>query len=283
MHKAAIGLLAFLSCLSILGCSNRPSQKLTTVDVTPIKKLLIRGFCNEIYWSDLGKQILGAQLPLEIKSEGDTFYAWIDSVIIIPSQTTSRFFSGRVKDGVLLGGGGYNPGLIPQVPGHQRERHHFESGIIIKDVLSIPSDCTPKFQSSEVKEAMIQRILETMKKRLKKEMGSQQHSISFKLVIADFGVDDYGTMLILDDPKEFEIYYVTFRNAQDYSDEYRRWGGYPVWRYEMSGTGITVSDKLEDKRRLASKIRMIGIERVIKLYGKLWPQVNETRKHGARP
>ena len=223
----------------------------------PIKEALSRSLCYELYWQGQKYQV-GVPLPLDIKIQQERFLAWIDDLKVAQGVRMSGFFIGRVKDGkgVALLDRGYNVDVSPQVPGYAEDRRHFVGGTM-KDTLTIPTDCTPRYDPpTPQKERKLQTVVTTMQKQLSSfvRIGAAKYPREITLIIADFNIDYPRTYVLVKPPGE--LYTVTLHNRQDYDDDlYEREGEYPLG-------SLRVTPHLKD---LLAKIHKHGIIRKIVL------------------
>lgn len=230
-----------------------------SVQLVPIKEALTRYLCYQIYWQGQNYRS-GVSVPLEIKIRQDKFLAWGDSLQLTKRDRISNFFIGRMKEGrgavILMRG--YNLNLSPQVPGYAEDRDHFRVDTI-KDALTVPTDCTPRYDPSTLqKERMVDTIVSTLQNQLSSlvRSGAAKYPKEVKLIIADFNVDYPETYVLVEPANNFagDLYTVTLHDPKDYdSGEYERDGEYPLGQK-------TVKPYLKP---LLKKIRKHGIAKKI--------------------
>jgi len=263
-----LAILCFYVPLSF-GSSQSPVK---TAQITVVKNAVVRYSCFQVYWHGWNRKqgtplplqlrIEGDEhlsLPYEIKADGKRFIAWIKGVEFHRGNRIDQFLTGRVSNdsAAIILSEGYNADLRPPVPGHAENRSRFKGSQVITDTLTIPTDCTPRYDSpTPQKERMLRAVVTTMEKRLSSfvRTGAAQYPKEVTLIIADFNVDYPSTYILVDLPGELYTYSVTLHDPQDYdSDQYEREGEYPFGNIRI---------KPEHKELLA-KIRKHGIVRKI--------------------
>lgn len=196
--------------------------------ITQIKEALIRWLCYEVYWSagTPSTSILEKTLPFEIKTEADKFYVWVNDLDVTESHHMAGFYWGRIKngEGAIIMREAYNINLIPPLPSHQKNRRYFESGDVVKDNLTMPADCTPRYDPMTAqKELILNTIISSMKKTFSRWMqtGIATYPHEITLVISDFNIDYPWVFVLVEDNNK--LYRVTLHDPQDYDkieDEY---------------------------------------------------------------
>jgi hypothetical protein len=133
----------------------------------------------------------------------------------------------------------------------------FAAGPLITDTLTIPTDCTPRYEPlTRQKGRMVETVVSTLQKRLSAWMqrGIATYPREVTLNIADFNVDYPSTYILVEPP--VELYTATLHKVSDYdSDEYERDGEYPLGEIRMK----------PHMKDLLEKIRKHGIVRKIVL------------------
>jgi hypothetical protein len=212
-----------------------------------IKTAVTRSLCYDVYWGGGRFYRKGVPLPLKIKIEGTKFYAQLQDVGDLGKRSVSLYQIGlvRAESAVVT--------------------HNFERGLekrfldtpVISDVLTIPTDCTPRYDPpAPQKERMLQTVVSTLKKQLSSfvRAGVWKYPSGVRLTIADFNVDYPSTYILVEPPGH--LYSVTLHNPQDYdSDLYERQGEYPFGEIRVR----------PHHRPLLAKIRKHGIVRKITL------------------
>ncbi len=202
-------------------------------------------------------------VELEIKFEGEKFYVWTND---LPTREFdhlllhfTNFYVGRLKDGkgAITFVDSHNnelPGLPPQM---REYRRHFESGAIAKDTLTVPADCTPRYDpATPKKELMVKTVESTMQKLLNHyaSRGLAKYPKEVKIIIADFNMDYPFTYVIVEPVRE--VYRITLHDWDNYdSDEYERDEEYPTGEATMK----SISDEGLAEMRNHGIIRKIAI------------------------
>ncbi len=195
-------------------------------------------------------------MPLEIKFEGKKFYVWAKDLpsvgeddylvngfivrmkfSVSPEKRPQKkkevhfaaFFEGRIKDGkgAIAKYEGYNT-IAGPFPEFRKFKKRFTSGSVMKDTLTIPADCAPRYDPpTPQKEQMVKTVVSTMKMLLNgySRDGISKYPPEVKIVIADFNTDYPYTYVLVEPAKE--LYTVVFHDPEDYdNDEYGRDGEY---------------------------------------------------------
>lgn len=239
--------------LVVLNAAHAGATQPVPADDQPasIKEALRKSLCYELYWQGQKFQV-GVPLPLQVKILEGRFLAWVDDLKATHHVRMSGFFMGRVKDGrsIAVLTRGYNPDLSPQAPGYAEDRQHFVAGAM-KDTLTIPADCTPRYDPPTAEKARkLKTVVSTMQKQISSlvRMGAARYPPEITLIVADFNID-YPSTYVLVEPAG-DLYTLTLHDPEDYdSDLYERQGEYPLrW--------VRVAPHLRD---LLGKIRRHGI------------------------
>ncbi len=252
MRKAFFTTLLALSCFCLM--NSRPVMADGRRNL--VKDALTRSLCFQKYWLGWGWED-GATVPLAIKFEGKKFYVWANDLPSVgeddylvnvfingmmfsvdPADRPQKekrvhfaaFFEGRIKDGkgVIAKYEGFNLAAGRPFPQIREFKERFVSGYIMKDMLTIPSDCTPRYDPpTPQKELMVKTVVSTMKMLLNgySRDGISKYPPEVKIVIADFNTDYPYTYVLVEPAKE--LYTVVFHDPEDYdNDEYGRDGEY---------------------------------------------------------
>jgi hypothetical protein len=225
---------------------------------TSIKEALKRLLCYEGYWHRAPEIISGATLPLEIKIEGDNFFIWINKLKYKGKymQNMEGYYWGQMKNGMAgISRSELHPiDLMPSIQ-QDKYRHQFETGIVIKDTLIMPKDCTPIYEpTTPKKELMLQTVVSTMQKQLSDflRMGIAKYPKEVTIIIADFNIDYPYTFVWVEYTKN--LFIVTLHDPNDYfSDKDERDGEYPF------------GEEYNKPKSLLEKVRKHGIIRKIVL------------------
>jgi hypothetical protein len=212
-----IGLL-FLFVFTLI----RPSEanQIEESQLAQIKSAIIRSLCYVVYWGggDFYYRT-GIPLPTKIKIEGNKFYAKIKDVGKYGKPYVSAYQVGLLKTAKT---------------GGAVVTHNFEIGMdkdlffkgesVVDDVLTIPTDCTPKYDPmTPKKERMIKTIVNSMKDTFSRWVKTDiaKFPRELTLIIADFNID-YPQIYVLVEPMN-EFFRVTLHDPQNYDkddDEY---------------------------------------------------------------
>ncbi len=198
---------------------------------TIVKEAITRYLCHEVYWEGQGYRT-GVPLSLDVRTDSARFYAWVHDITNEPRNRISVFLMGSIGEGqtavALLTG--YNEDLGARIPGYTRDRRYFTETPVIGDTLTIPTDCTPRFDPpTPRKDRMLGTVLTTLERFLRSlaRAGIWKGPHEATLTIADFNVDYPVTYVLVEPPGE--LYIVRLHNPQNYeSDEYERNGEYPI-------------------------------------------------------
>lgn len=248
--------LVLLFCWIVTGFTNAHSV-LAVEQVESIKEALSRIFCYEMYWEGEDYK-LDIPLAIETKIEDKKFYVWINDLKVTERSHIAGFYTGRIKDGkgAVILRYGHNLNITPLSYLYESHRDYFKSGTIIKDSLTLPTDCTPKFNPmTPQKELMIKTILSTIKKQFEHhiKIGIAKYPKKLTLIIADFNIDYPETYVIVKETND--IYGMVLHKFSDYdSDEYEREGEYP------SAPEFHLSENKIEKIRKHGIIRKIVLE-----------------------
>ncbi|MBI4525849.1 MAG: hypothetical protein HY695_18790 [Deltaproteobacteria bacterium] len=229
-------------------------------EVEAIKAALIRYLCFEVYWhGSTAKQ--GIALPLKLRveenpkagpEEGKKFTAWIEELKISRGDRIGYFFTGTVKNNSaeVNTKKGFNLDVSP-APTYLQARRRFETGPAIKEILLIPTDCTPRYDPpTPKKKQMIELIMKTIKNHLSglRQLGINNYPPQVSLLIADFNEDYPYTFVLIERPHE--IWEVSLEDPNGGKSQTYRAASNP--------------DLAEDKQIIA-KIRKHAIKRKITL------------------
>ncbi len=261
MKKAFFPVL-LLCCLCVCLINSRPA--LAQDQLSIVKDAMARFVCYQKFWMG-NDYVEGASVAMEIKFEGEKFYAWTNDLpakVFVDLHFTS-FYAGRLKDGkgAITFADGHNnelPGLPPQL---REYRRHFESGAIVKDTLTIPVDCAPRYDPpTPKKELMVKTVISTMRKLLNNfaSGGIAKYPKEVKLIIADFNMDYPFTYVIVEPVKE--VYIIRLHDWDNYdSDEYERDGDYPIGAATMKSISDRGLSEIYNEMRSHGIVRKIAI------------------------
>ncbi len=241
-----VGLL-FLFTIALI----RPSEanQIEESQLAQIKSAIIHDLCREIYLGGGKHYKRDVPLPLKIKIEGNKFYAKLEKLGMSPGGHITQLYQIGLLKTAKTGGA---------VVTHNFERdidNRFIDKSVINDTFTIPSDCTPRFDTTTPqKELMLRTIVSTMKNQLGDfvKLGIWKYQGEVTLIIADFNIDYPETYILVEPMKK--VYGVRFHDPENYdSDEYEREGEYPF------GEEYSIS------KELLAKIRKHGIIQKITL------------------
>lgn len=219
--------------------------------IESIKKAVTESLCYDIYWAGAwghGEHYQrGVPLPFKLVVEGEKFYARVAPVGFIGKgqqpMMAERIGIVRGERAVVVTNSEPNMDKI------------FSTYPLIENTLTIPTDCTPKYDPmTPKKELMIKTIVNTMQKTLSRwvRTGIAKYPQKLNLIIADFNIDYPQTYVLVEQTKK--VYRVTLHDFENYdSDEYEREGIYPF------GEQYNVSEELLIKIRKHGIIRKVTL------------------------
>jgi hypothetical protein len=221
--------------------------------LAPIKDALSRSLCYGVYWRGADHK-LEANLKLEVKLEGEKFFVWINDLEITKANHMAGFYIGKIKNGqgAIINGEAYSINLTPPVPGYSKNRPLFETGHVIKDTLTIPTDCTPKYDpASPRKERMLQTIVNSMKDTFSRWVKTDiaKFPRELTLIIADFNIDYPETYVLVEPMNEF--FRVTLHDPQNYDKDEEEY---------MFGEEHRMPKSIQEKVRKHGIIRKIVLD-----------------------
>jgi len=228
--------LCFYSSMSFAQPTSQPSN----AQIPTVKDALRRYLCFEVYWYGWNRN-QSVPLPLRVKVEGGKFFAWIEAAEVSQGDQVDLFIVGRLKgdSAAVVFREGYNVRLMSSAPGYNKNRSIFDSADVIRDTITIPNDCVPRYDvSNSQKERMLNTVVSTMEKHLSWLVRERRANFSrdVTLIIANFNVDYPETWVLVEpsDSQQFssskpaDLYSVTLHDPQDYdSDKYEVQGEYP--------------------------------------------------------
>ena len=245
MRSARLGPIAsaFLLCLAVAS----PAASGASARIDRIREAVARSLCYDIYWAGAWGHGENYQrnvpLPLTLVVGEEKFYARIDPI----------GFVGKDRQPVRVTRIGLDRGRRAVViANHERDVDlRFSTGPLIEGTLTIPADCTPRYDPPTPEKARkLQTVVSTMQKQLSSlvRMGAARYPPEITLIVADFNID-YPSTYVLVEPAG-DLYTLTLHNPEDYdSNLYEREGEYPLrW--------VRVAPHLRD---LLGKIRRHGI------------------------
>jgi hypothetical protein len=224
-------LIAGLSWLLLLVDPLAVGFAVNPINAAAIKESINRRLCFDTYWLQSGYRI-GASLPIEIKTEGEHFFVWINDLKAGANGPMAGFFYGRINQGraAVILREVYSTTMDPPLPGYSKRREHFSKSETSKDVLAVPSDCSPRFdRMTDQKDLMVRTIISTMKEQLTefKRMGLITPIDEVTLLIGDFNID-YPWTYVLVEPIS-RVYKVILHDVSAYDDDrYVLTGKYPI-------------------------------------------------------
>jgi len=251
-------LLILLMCCVCVFCIGRDSYAFisTTDKVKSIKSALARSLCFEKYW-EWSDYKINSVLPIKIAIIGKDFHIWINDFEVSRRAHMAGYFEGKLRNdkAVIIRTESYNIGLIPSLPGYQKNKKLFENQDVIEDSLIVPSNCSPYYDvATAQKELMLRTVTSTVQKQLNSwhKQGIVKYPRELTLIIADFNIDYSSTYILVEETKK--LYSVTLHDPQSYeSDEYERIEEYPF------------GEIYNKSKSLLGKIRKHGIIRKIML------------------
>jgi len=246
--------MLFLSlCLFLAATLHSALSAVDAEKIARIKKAVTDSLCYDVYWAGgwgHGEDYRrGVPLPFKLLIEGEKFYARVDPI----------GFVGKYRQPMMADRIGFDRGdravvVTNYEPDVDRK---FLTGSLIEDTLTIPTDCTPRYDPpTPQKERMLQTVVNTMQRELSwlVREGIANYPNEVTLIIADFNVDYPSTYLLVEPPGN--LYTVTLHDPEHYeSDKYERGGQYP-------SRNIQIKPHLKP---LLAKIRKHGIIRKIVL------------------
>jgi hypothetical protein len=227
--------------------------------VARIKQAIVQQLCYDVYWRGYDYQS-GVGFPLRIVIEDGTFYIRIEQI--------ASFGPEREPVGVTFTGRDFSEHAAVLrkavvVNGHEQPEidQKLASGEIIEDTLTIPPDCTPRYDPPTAeKQHMLDALVGTMQRVLTfyiqhQVPGQLKYPKRLILRISNFNVD-YPYAYVLVDPMR-ELYEVALHEP-DGKDEnaYQQRAEY-FYRAIMTES---------ERRRLMPKIQAHGITRAIVLH-----------------
>lgn len=223
--------------------------------IESIKKAVTESLCYDVYWAGAwghGEHYQrGVPLPFKLVVEGEKFYARVAPVGFIGKgqqpMMAERIGIVRGERAVVVTNSEPNMDKI------------FSTYPLIENTLTIPTDCTPKYDPmTPRKELMIKTILSTIKKQFEHHIKIgiakyPKYPKELTLIIADFNIDYPETYVIVKETDD--IYGVVLHKFSDYdSDEYEREGEYP------SAPEFHLSENKIEKVRKYGIIRKIVLD-----------------------
>jgi hypothetical protein len=199
-----------------------------------VAEAIQRALCYDVYWNGQEYE-LGKRVPVKIKVDGERVRARIDNVLVYRKFRTSLVLDG-IREGARVSAAitkGYEPRSAPP-----EERREFEHGVI-DTVVSLPKDCTPRFDpSTPRKEQVVATVIETIRNfLLSGYLFGERLPREVTITIANFNLD-YPKTFVLVEPGR-KVYSVTLHDPSDYGnteywrrEEYRIGPVYGRWQTE---------------------------------------------------
>ncbi len=253
MNRLHWKLLLFIISVSLITGSMQFAVAEDNGNVTEgIKTAIIRSLCYDVYWAGgwgSGEDYRrGEALPLKLLIEGETFYARIDPIGFFGKNKqpmrAERIGIVRSDQAVVVANSMY--GSMDEL---------FATKPIIKDTITIPTDCTPHYDPpTPQKELMLQTVISTMQKQLSDfvRLGIWKYKGEVTLIISDFNIDYPSAYILVEQTKD--VFSVTLHDPQNYdSEEYEQTGEYPFGQVYNTSKSLLI------------KIRKHGIVRKIVL------------------
>lgn len=162
-----LSLVAFTCLVEVNGFAASTASDVTA-EVSRIKKSLIQNYCYRIFWH--GERIKqGIALPLELKLEGEKFYAWVEGAREAGwADLLSGERRGTITAITYLVGTKIDPASRDTY--YLEYRSYFETGLVVESTLTIDINCgvlfgppSPDkrlFKDSELKD-LIRRVEKT--------------------------------------------------------------------------------------------------------------------------
>jgi hypothetical protein len=151
------------------------------VEVSRIKKSLIQNYCYRVFWR--GERIKqGIPLPLELKLDGQKFYAWVEGA---REEGWADLLSGERRGTVTATTYLVGTKIDPRSrdPFYLKNRSHFETGIVVESTLNINTNCGVLFGPPSSKRQFKDGQLKDLIRRVEKTDGE-----NIRLIWNDLGI-----------------------------------------------------------------------------------------------